>query len=263
MTSEPHPLRWRAEVPLTTRQALRCLEEGELEVEGRLVDASNATLYCALRPPPGLLPGLRRGRQRVSLHAIYKPVRGERPLADFPDGTLAAREVAAWLVSEATGWRIVPPTVLRDGPFGEGMVQLWIEVDETVDVLALILTRDERLRRMALFDVVANNADRKGGHVLPTPDGELHGCDHGICFAADPKLRTVLWGWSGEPLRAEERHALERSQTALAMGLDERLAPLLGADEREALADRLARLLREDRFPLPDPDRRVIPWPPF
>jgi hypothetical protein len=257
--AEPRPGRWRAETALTTRQAVRALEEGELEVEGRLVDASNATLYCALRPPPGLLTGRRRG----ALHAIYKPVRGERPLADFPEGSLAAREVAAWLVSEATGWRVVPPTVLRDGPFGEGMVQLWIEVDETVGILGLILTRDQRLRRMALFDVVANNADRKGGHVLPTLDGELHGCDHGICFSAEPKLRTVLWGWAGEPLRPEERQALELLQAALGADLDERLAALLDADEREALADRLARLLREGRFPRPDPDRRVIPWPPF
>ena len=149
--------------------ALALLRDGELAVEGRLVDASNATLYCAVT-----LDG-------VTAACVYKPVAGERPLWDFPDGTLAEREVAAYEVSAATGWDIVPPTVLRDGPSGPGMVQLWIDVDETVDIARFMRRSDaRRLRRMAVFDAVINNADRKGGHLLPTPDGHVYGVDHGV-----------------------------------------------------------------------------------
>ena len=132
---------------------------------------------------------------------VYKPIRGERPLWDFPDGTLAHREVAAYLVSVATGWDVVPPTVLRDGPFGVGMVQLWIDTDETVDLGRLVQTDDPALRRMAIFDAVVNNADRKGGHLLPVESGHVFGVDHGVCFAVEPKLRTVLWGWRGTAAR--------------------------------------------------------------
>jgi hypothetical protein len=251
--------RWRAETPLTTSQALAALTHGRLEVVGRLVEASNATLYCELTPPGGLLPD----DPDASLHAIYKPVRGERPLADFPDGTLAHRELAAWLVSEASGWSVVPPTVIRDGPFGPGMVQLWVAADPDVDLIALVLLRDERLRPMALLDAAMNNADRKASHILPTADGDLHGCDHGICFAREPKLRTVLWGWAGEPISGPERAGLTRLADALTDGLDERLRELLSSGEVGALRQRLARILEGGRFPSPDPDRRVIPWPPF
>ena len=125
---------------------------------------------------------------------------GERPLWDFPDGTLAGREISAFLVSEATGWRVVPPTVLREGPFGPGMVQLWIDGDEDVDLPAFVRRDDPALRRMAVFDAVVNNADRKGGHIIPMPDGHVYGVDHGICFSVDPKLRTLLWRWAGKPL---------------------------------------------------------------
>jgi hypothetical protein len=248
---------WRSDALVTTDQALEALRDGELRVVGRLVDASNASLYCELRLPRPLEGGT------TSLHAMYKPVGGERPLDDFPVATLARREVAAWLLSEATGWRIVPPTVLRDGPFGEGMVQLWVDVDPRVDVLSLILTRDERLRPMALFDVLANNADRKGGHVLPTPDGELVGCDHGICFAAQPKLRTVLWGWGGDRLLPNERATLEQVVSALDGDLGRRLMALLATDEVESLRARAEGLLRADRLPEPHPRRRNVPWPPF
>ncbi|CAN5554870.1 SCO1664 family protein [soil metagenome] len=250
---------WRAETPVTTSQELVALSEGRLEAVGRLVEASNATLYCELTPPDGLLPDGTEG----GLHAIYKPVRGERPLADFPDGTLAQRELAAWLVSEATGWAIVPPTVIRDGPFGRGMVQLWVDADPDVDLIALVLLRDTRLRQMALLDAAMNNADRKASHILPTVDGDLHGCDHGICFASEPKLRTVLWGWAGEPISGPERAALVRLEAALAGELAERLDEQLSRAEVEALRERAARLVNEGRFPLPDRDRRVIPWPPF
>lgn len=251
--------RWRADTPVTTEQALAALGQGRLEAVGRLVEASNATLLCELTPPDGLLPEA----GRPSLHAIYKPVRGERPLDDFPDGTLARRELAAWLVSEATGWAIVPPTVIRDGPFGPGMVQLWVETTPDVDLIALVLLRDARLRRMALLDAAMNNADRKASHILPTDDGELHGCDHGICFASEPKLRTVLWGWAGEPISRPERAGLARLAGALAGPLDEELRELLSRDEVEAMRERVAHILGTSRFPEPDPGRRVIPWPPF
>jgi hypothetical protein len=203
---------------------------------------------------PGRVPGL---------HAIYKPSRGERPLDDFPDRTLAQREVAAWLVSEAIGWSIVPPTILRDGPAGRGMVQLWIDVDLEVDVLQLILTRDTRLRRFVVFDALVNNADRKGGHILPTEDGELHGCDHGICFASEPKLRTVLWGWKGEPLSDEELAGVERVRAALDGSLGGQLRKLLDSREVDMTCQRAERLLRDRAMPHPDASRHVIPWPPF
>jgi hypothetical protein len=194
---------------------------------------------------------------------VYKPIAGERPLDDFPRGTLAYREVAAFAVSEELGWRIVPPTILRDGPHGPGMLQLWIDVDEDVDVLELILTRDPRLRRMALFDALINNADRKGGHVLPADGEHLYGCDHGVCFAAEPKLRTVLWGWRGEALTAEEVACLRHACSALGGPLGERLAGLLSEREIRALERRAERLISDGRMPFPDPYRPAIPWPPF
>jgi hypothetical protein len=249
--------RWPSDAPLTTAQALRALEEGELQVVGRLADASNASLYCELRVP-WQLPG---GQPLV--HVMYKPVQGERPLEDFPDATLARRETAAWLVSEGLGWRIVPPTVLRDGPFGEGMVQLWIDVDPRADILELILARDERLRRMAVFDVLANNADRKGSHILPTEDGDILGCDHGICFATEPKLRTVLWGWRDEPLLPEEHDAIAGLRRSIDGELGTWLAALLADEEISSLASRAEGLLAHARLPLPHPYQRNIPWPPF
>jgi len=248
--------RWQSDVPITTESALRALHEGELTVAGRVSEASNLVLWCELRVPWALPRGAE------SIHAVYKPIRGERPLADFPTGTLALREEAAWHVSEVTGWSIVPPTLVRDGPAGQGMVQLWIEADDDTDILRMILTRDDRLRRMAVFDVLVNNADRKGGHLLVTTDG-VHGCDHGICFSTEPKLRTVLWGWRGEPLLDEERDMLERVCTSLDGSLSERLAPLLDVDEIEAIRSRATHLLRDGRLPIPDPYRHVVPWPPF
>lgn len=196
------------------------------------------------------------------MHVAYKPIDGERPLADFPTGTLANREEAAWHVSEATGWSIVPPTLVRDGPAGTGMVQLWLDTDDDADILRMILTRDDRLRRMAVFDALVNNADRKGGHLLVT-GAEIHGCDHGICFSTEPKLRTVLWGWRGEPLLDTERGMLERVCDQLGGPLADTLAPLLDTDEIGALRSRAERLLRDGRMPLPDPHRHVVPWPPF
>ena len=195
--------------------------------------------------------------------AIYKPIRGERPLHDFPVGTLALRERAAYLLSEATGWRIVPPTVLRDGPLGEGMVQAWRDEDPAADIVAMLRAADRRLRRIAIFDVLANNADRKGGHLIAVPGGHVHGVDHGICFAAEPKLRTVLWAWRGERLTRAELTVVERVGKELDGSLGSALGELLSPREVAATRQRARRLAGSATFPQPDPDRPAVPWPPF
>ncbi|WP_326823463.1 SCO1664 family protein [Streptosporangium sp. NBC_01639] len=237
---------------LDDETALRLLRDGRLEVAGRLVEATNMTLYCSVR-----LGGLEGA-------CVYKPVRGERPLWDFPDGTLAAREVAAFEVSAATGWRIVPPTVYRDGPFGPGMCQLWIDTDPEVDLMALIRSRQPALRRMAVFDAVVNNADRKGGHLLPMVDGHIHGVDHGVSFSAEDKLRTVLWQWRGKPLSREATNILARLERELEEGrLGRRLRELLTLAEVEATWLRVRRLLDTGLHPLPSQDWPAIPWPPI
>ena len=230
---------------------LRLLCEGRLEIEGRLLDASNATLFCT-----ATLDG-------VSAAVVYKPVQGERPLWDFPDGTLAGREVAAYLVSEATGWGIVPPTVMRDGPFGPGMCQLWVHVDETVDLATLARSDHPDLRRMAVFDAVVNNADRKGGHLLPREDGRVQGVDHGICFSAEDKLRTLLWQWRGKRLSDEAVEVLSSVRASLEGPLCAALQELLTVREVRATVARVDRLLATGRHPQPSEDWPAIPWPPF
>ncbi len=238
-------------VTLELDDVLRLLRQGELEVEGRLVDASNATLYCS-----ATLDG-------VTAAVVYKPVRGERPLWDFPDGTLAGREVSAYLVSAATGWDVVPPTVMRDGPFGPGMCQLWVHVDETVDLAALARSDHPDLRRMAVFDAVVNNADRKGGHLLPREDGRVQGVDHGICFSAEDKLRTLLWQWRGKRLNDEAVEVLSGLRAELEGPLGEGLSELLTVSEVRATVRRVERLLSTRRHPQPSEDWPAIPWPPF
>ena len=196
---------------------------------GRLVQASNTTLLVRVT---GEVPG----RGPTTAGAVYKPIRGERPLWDFPEATLAHREVAAHAVSEATGWRIVPPTVFRaDGPVGPGMLQLWVETRDDVDILDLLQSGDPRLRRIALFDAVVNNADRKGGHLLLRPDGLIQGVDHGVTFNVDPKLRTILWGWRGTPIAPEELRTLAALRPELATGGAGR-APRRGRDRAGARA---------------------------
>ncbi|MFJ4872846.1 SCO1664 family protein [Streptomyces sp. NPDC088757] len=254
------------------------LARGELTVRGRIREASNAVLYCSVAY---------EGREAA---CVYKPVAGERPLWDFPDGNLARREVAAYEVSEATGWGLVPPTVLRDGPYGEGMVQLWIEADPGARLLAL--TEDEEpgegwkavgeaevgegrtallvhadtpeLRRLAVLDAVVNNGDRKGGHLLPAPGGHLYGIDHGVTFHVEDKLRTLLWGWAGEELPAEAVEVLDRLGPALAPGapLATRLAELLTGAEVAAVRARVAALRAGGRHPEPSGQWPAIPWPP-
>ncbi|MFE9308641.1 SCO1664 family protein [Streptomyces sp. NPDC088353] len=254
------------------------LARGELTVRGRIREASNAALFCTVAYD---------GREAS---CVYKPVAGERPLWDFPDGTLAAREVAAYEVSEATGWSLVPPTVLRDGPYGEGMVQLWIEATPEAELLALLDAEepgpgwkaigfaevgegrtallvhadDERLRRMAVLDAVINNADRKGGHLLPTPEGHLYGIDHGVTFNVENKLRTLLWGWAGEPLPPEVLAVLKALEDTLRDGapLATRLTALITPAELDATRARVTALLTSGALPEPSGEWPAIPWPP-
>jgi uncharacterized repeat protein (TIGR03843 family) len=238
-----------AALPLDDVLAL--LQHGALEVEGRLIDASNATLYCG-----ATLDG-------TTAAVVYKPVQGERPLWDFPDGTLAGREVSAYLVSQATGWDVVPPTVLREGPFGTGMCQLWVDVDEDVDLAALARSDHPGLRRMAVLDAVVNNADRKGGHLLPTAVGHVYGVDHGVCFSVEDKLRTLLWQWRGLPLTDDALEVLGRVRAELEGPLAEALCEHLTVSEVRATTARVDRLLASGVHPLPSPDWPAIPWPPF
>ena len=232
--------------------ALDLLANGSLEIQGRLIVASNATLYCAVR---------HAGREAA---CVYKPVAGERPLWDFPAGSLAGREVAAYAVSTAAAWHLVPPTVFRDGPVGPGMCQLWIESDETVDVIALARSHNHAaLREMAVFDAVVNNADRKIGHLLPDRDGNLFGCDHGVCFGEDYKLRTVLWQWRGQNLPETAVEALRRLQQALTGGeLCAELNRWLSPAEVEATRQRVELLLEHQIHPFPPEDWPAVPWPP-
>lgn len=229
------------------------LTQVELHVVGRLVDASNGSLLCRL------------GDADDGPLVIYKPRVGERPLWDFPDGTLSQREVAAYVVAESLGWSIVPPTVWREGPAGPGMTQLWIDVDVSVDLVALVQSDHHALRRIAVFDALINNGDRKGGHLLPDADGRIWGIDHGVSFAVDDKLRTVLWQWRGEPipemLVTDLKDWLGRLQTP---GPEhDALGALLAEHEIAALVERAQRLVVDGRHPQPSPDWPAIPWPPF
>lgn len=248
------------------------LTDGDLELVGRITAASNATFVGKI------------GSRTV----VYKPVAGERPLWDFPDGSLARREAAAYLVSESFGWNVVPVTCLRDGPLGPGMVQQWQEPDpeqDPVDVVpaslvpaegwcAVFQGRDEHdqpvtllhedsaaLRRMAVFDVVVNNADRKGGHILPAHQGHRFGVDHGVTFHVEPKLRTILWGWVDAGLDAAELAGVARVRGSLDGELGEQLSDLLSGAELNALAARCDRLLLSGTFPRPEGEMPAFPWP--
>ena len=226
------------------------LLQGTLEVTGRLVDASNATLYatCSVNDQ--------------SIAVIYKPVAGERPLWDFPDGNLAQREYAAYLISQMGEFHVVPPTVLRDGPFGIGMVQQWIEIDEEIDLAEFYRTNNPQLRNMALFDAVVNNTDRKIGHLLPLSIEKVFGCDHGVTFHEEDKLRTVLWQWADHPLSADEIDQLQKLESEVKNSRDELLA-LITENEYFALLARINRLISEKIFPAPSDEWPAVPWPPF
>jgi len=256
--------------PAAVDDVLGRLHDGELEVIGRLLGSSNNAMVVRVWPA-GSAPAAGAEPSQIEdgdLLAVWKPTLGERPLFDFPLGTLARREVAAYLVSEAMDWGIVPPTVLRDGPYGQGMLQRWIDVDPEADVIALVNDDDPRLRRVAVFDAVVNNTDRKAGHLLPVPGGHLYAVDHGVTFSSEPKLRTVLWAWEDEPFEVDEVAALTRVRDALGKGavpgpLAVSLAELLSIEEIEATRGRVAELLESGRFPGPNPDWPAVPWPPY
>jgi uncharacterized repeat protein (TIGR03843 family) len=261
------------------------LERGELTVIGRIRSASNATFLCEAH----------LGSDQV--HCVYKPTAGEAPLWDFPDGTLAGRELGAYLVSAALGWEIVPYTIIRDGPAGRGMLQLWVDqpgdqvddeprpgpdlvdllqvghlppgflpvlqaYDYAGDEVTLVHADDARLRRMAVFDVLINNADRKGGHILAGVDGKVYGVDHGVSLHADDKLRTVLWGWAGKPIDDQTLQSVAALGEQLPGELGDRLGAQISARELDALYARTVALLNNPVMPTPD-RRRPIPWPAF
>jgi uncharacterized repeat protein (TIGR03843 family) len=261
------------------------LRHGELTVLGRIRSASNATFLCEST------------QGGCSVHCVYKPVAGEQPLWDFPDGTLAGRELGAYLVSVQLGWNIVPYTIMRHGPAGPGMLQLWVDqpgdapgsdpgpgpdlvdlvpadrlppgylpvlraYDYAGDPVSLVHADDIRLWRMAVFDVLINNADRKGGHVLRGVDGDIYGVDHGLCLHVQDKLRTVLWGWAGKPLDDNTLDTVARLADALAGPLGDVLAEHITSAEIAALHLRARALLGNPVMPGPD-RHRPIPWPAF
>jgi hypothetical protein len=239
---------------MTEEDAAVLLELGEITVEGRVTVASNATLYCSVA-----LDG-------VAAACVYKPTSGERPLWDYPDGTLAGREYASYLTSVASGWQIVPPTVLRDGPLGQGMVQLWVAEDDTFDIVAGINSGElDQLRRIALFDAVINNSDRKVSHLLPVrrPQDSLHihGIDHGVSFGVDGRLRTVLWQWAGVRIADEDADFLDRLAVELDGELGTELAGLLTTAELRAVRRRVRGLRTSRLFPLPPSDWPAVPYP--
>lgn len=236
---------------MVTDDKFQALTSGDLQVTGRLVDASNATLYATST----------LNTQEVV--CIYKPIAGERPLWDFSDGCLAHREYAAFLVSNHLGFDLVPLTILRDGPYGFGMVQEWIEIDEGIDLAKFFATDHPRLRSMALFDAIINNTDRKIGHLLPVNGKEVYGCDHGVTFHSDDKLRTVLWQWANEPFNEDEIEILRKAETLLKGELGELLIPLLTQLEIENTCKRVSNLLASGTFPIPNPDWPAVPWPAF
>lgn len=234
---------------MVTDDKFLLLSKGELVVTGRLVDASNATLFATLT------------YEDLSMNAIYKPVAGERPLWDFQEGALANREYAAFLVSEYLGLGLVPLTVLRDGPYGDGMVQEWIDIDESIDLGSFFSTDSSDLRAMAFFDAIINNTDRKIGHLLPTASGELYGCDHGVTFHVEDKLRTVLWQWAGDSLTDAELLLLDKLSTGLDSNLD--LSPHLTSLEIAAIKSRVSRLISNSVMPQPNANWPSVPWPAF
>jgi uncharacterized repeat protein (TIGR03843 family) len=259
----------------------------DLTVIGRVTTASNITLVCDAADTVDT--------DGAPIRVVYKPVRGERPLWDFPDGTLAGREVASYLVSRAIGWGVIPETILREGPYGPGMVQRWVEsVDNHTDrgnrvdlvdlvppgavpigfcevlraedgagnEVSLIHADDPRLQRMAVLDLLLNNADRKGGHALEGTDGQVYGVDHGICLHTEHKLRTVLWGWAGKPIADGLMADVTAFAKELPGQLAEQLAEHITDAEIAALGQRAEELVDDPVMPLPR-TARPIPWPAF
>ena len=241
------------EQAISLEDALDLLTNGELTVRGLLPGSSNYTFLADV------------SAEHYQGLAIYKPRQGETPLWDFAHGTLCNRELAAYLVSQALGWTLVPPTVLRSGPYGKGAVQFFVDADFSQHYFTF---HDEpalqpALRRVAAFDLVINNADRKAGHTLRDAQGRVWAIDHGVCFHAQPKLRTVIWEFAGEALPADLADDLAGLRAQLDEGCELRsqLTGLLSAAELKALARRTEQLLDSGSFPDPDPHRRSYPWP--
>lgn len=242
---------------MATGDVLHLMQNGTVEIEGLLPWSSNYTFLVRVCD----------GAQELG--AVYKPQRGERPLWDFPQGSLCLRELAAFIVSEALDWHIVPPTVLREAQHGPSTIQLYIDHDPARHYFTIEgdETVRSQLQRIALLDIIINNADRKAGHVLIQEDGEvprLWGIDHGICFHEDPKLRTVIWEFGGTPIPDDMRADLEGFRSRLEDGADDlatRLGQLLSAAETEALHRRLSRAINRPNFPQPGAGRHY-PWPP-
>lgn len=235
--------------PLQDADVVRLLESGEVEPLGVLPRASNYTFLARVREGDD------------ELLAVYKPRSGEAPLWDFPDGTLCRREVAAYALSTALGWPRVPPTVLREGPHGLGSIQRFVSFDPNQHYFTMRDDRPDEFRRVALFDIVANNADRKSGHCLLDDAGEIFVVDHGVCFSSEPKLRTVIWDFVGEEIPPGMLEDLRSLQPRLATGpVRDRLVELLSRSEVGAAERRLAELVELGRFPEPGPGR-PYPWP--
>ena len=231
------------------------LNNATLTVTGRLIDASNATLYamCTVKDSQG----------EREFACIYKPIAGERPLWDFPDGTLANREYLTFLLSHWLDQHLVPPTILRDGPYGTGMVQMWIEIDPEIELMDFYAKDDPRLRSLALFDVIINNTDRKIGHLIPSAEGHLYGCDHGVTFHEEDKLRTVLWQWAGQRFTESETDLLHKAREIFTTSKREIIEGLIEQVEIQATIARIDKALLEGSFPQPNPDWPAVPWPPF
>lgn len=239
-----------AEPELDRSDALEVLRTGEMEVLGRMTWSSNLTLLAVL------------SANGVEMPVVYKPRRGERPLWDFPDGTLCQREVAAFEVADVLGWGIVPETVLRDGPYGFGMVQRFVEHDPDEHYFALMPDRADELAAFAVLDVIINNADRKGGHVMRSArTGNLHGIDHGLAFHVHPKLRTVIWDFAGDAIPPELLDQVCRVVVGFEHALGDRLGALLTVPEIEASRERAAQLVGATTFPHPDQGHHSVPWP--
>lgn len=232
-----------------SKNILDILMNGEIEIEGRLVDASNATLFISL------------SHEDERIQGIYKPISGERPLWDFESGNLASRERAAYLISELGGFNLVPITILREGPFGVGAVQQWIDIDDSIDLAEYFRTDISELRSTALFDAVINNTDRKIGHLIPDAQGRLFVCDHGVTFHHEDKLRTVLWQWAGQSLTPQEVEQLKNLREKVNASME--LTELINREEIEALIVRIDRLIATATFPIPNSDWPAVPWPPF
>lgn len=240
-----------AAVAVELDRALRLLMRGRVELVGQILNSSNFTFLT--RVDDGDLEAF----------AVYKPQRGESPLWDFPRGTLCLRETAAYVVSRVLGWPLIPPTVLRDGPYGVGALQLYVDADPEATYFSLRAGRLADLLPVALFDLLANNADRKGGHLLLDAAGGIWAIDNALTFHVEPKLRTVIWDFAGKPIPEEYLENLRhlRDHLARRSHLRRTLERLLAEEEIAALRKRLTALLRDATFPLPDPTRRQVPWP--